>query len=502
MSSANASDLDENAGRQPGRGPGAPRRSLVTALATNSGSQLAGSVATVVFGWLVFVAATRALGPSVYGELATANVMLFFVVQIVDAGLSTAIVRDIAREPESAERAVGASVALRVVVSLCFLAVGLAATFVLPLAGGVRLAVAIGSLGAFFTAVNLSLLPVLQARLRIHWSVAATVVGRAVTLGLTLAFIALGFGLAGVVWASVLGLGVTLAGTYLAVRRVVRVRPRIDRAYWLRLLRASIVLSAAVVIGLIYFRIDLFLLALLRPSREVGLYGVAYKFVELSTLVNTAFVATFFPTITRFLQTRDPRTRSFLQSSFDVTLAAALPAVVVGITVAPQLVVLAAGSKFEAGAGALQLLAPYLLLTFPSSLFLYVLIASGREKLLLEIVTAVLVLNVVLNLVFIPSYGYKAAAVTSVASELCVLLALGYAVRRTNGFRPHLGYTALLLVVAGVMAAVILVVPGPWPLATLLGLVVYAGLVLALPGSVRRIGGSLWSSARASLATR
>ena len=62
-----------------------------------------------------------------------------------------------------------------------------------------QVAVLIWSVGAWATLMNVALLPVRQAQLRMHWAVTANVTGRAAALGLTLGALAADLGFEGVV---------------------------------------------------------------------------------------------------------------------------------------------------------------------------------------------------------------------------------------------------------------------------------------------------------------
>ena len=100
-------------------------------------------------------------------------------------------------------------------------------------------------------------------------------------------------------------------------------RPRLDYGYWRTLLRGSIAIGLALAIAQIYFRIDVLLLAALRDSVEVGLYGAAVKLLELAELVAAAIGITVFPLLARYVRSDPPRMRLLFQRTFDLLLAAA-----------------------------------------------------------------------------------------------------------------------------------------------------------------------------------
>jgi O-antigen/teichoic acid export membrane protein len=119
-----------------------------------------------------------------------------------------------------------------------------------------------------------------------------------------------------------------------------------------------------------------------------------------------------------------------------------------------------------------------------------VLLASGRDRALLAVSLGVLVLNVALNLVLIPPYGYKAAAVVSVLSEAAVLVPIALAVRR-EGLLPDLGYAPPVAVAGAVMVLAALLVPGAAVIAATVASVAYAAILLVAPGTVNEAARSL-----------
>jgi O-antigen/teichoic acid export membrane protein len=266
----------------------------------------------------------------------------------------------------------------------------------------------------------------------------------------------------------------------------VSLRPLVDVPYWRRLVAGSLALGMAIALAQVYFRVDALLLALIRSPYEVGLYGAAYKFIELSELVVAAIAISVFPPLARFLATGDARARELVQKSFDIMLAAAAPLAVAMVVFATPIVVASAGPEFREGADALRLLGPYVLFSFVNGLFFRVLIASRRDRLLLGAAIGMLTGNVALNLVLIPLYGFRAAAVVSVATEAAALVPFALAVRR-RGLAPRLAYAVTVAIAALAMAAVGLLVPGPAAVAALAAGVAYALVLLSLPGTARSI---------------
>lgn len=466
------------------------QRSLTVRLAANTLVQGAGILAGAAIGFFTFVAVTRGLGPEAFGDFTAAMAFLFIPVVIADLGLSTAVLREISATPSRTEPAMRASLPFRALFSAVVVVAAAAVGFALPLNERTTDAILIAAIGSFLTLMTLALLPVLQAQLRMHWAVAGNVTGRLVTLGATLGALELGLGFKSMVWAQVIGIAVTFAIHLVAVGRTVSLRPVIDPPYWRALFFGSLAIGLAIGLSQIYFRIDTLLLAMLRSSEEVGLYGAAYKFIELAQFAVAAVSVSLFPPLADFVARKDPRTRGLVQKGFDVLLAGGVFGTILMLLFPSEIITFTAGSAYEDAAPALQLLAPYVLLAAVIAALWPVLLASGRDRALLATSLGVLVLNVALNLALIPPYGYKAAAVVSVLSEAAVLVPIALAVRR-EGLLPGLGYAPPVAVAGAVMVLAALLVPGAAVIAAVVASVAYAGILLLAPGTVNEVARSL-----------
>jgi O-antigen/teichoic acid export membrane protein len=471
-------------------GNGSLGGSLTVRLAANTIVQGIGILASAAIGFFTFVAVTRGLGPEAFGDFTAAMVFLFIPVVIADLGLSTAVLREISADPERTEPAMRASLPLRAAISAVVVLIAVGVGIALPLNDRTTDAMVIAAAGSFLTVMTLALLPVLQAQLRMHWAVAGNVTGRLVTLGVTLGALHLELGFHSIVWAHVIGIAVTFAIHLVAVGRTVSLRPVVDPTYWRALFVGSLAVGLAIGLSQIYFRVDTLLLALLRSSEEVGLYGAAFKFIELAQFGASAVAVSLFPPLAGFVAGDDPRARELVQKSFDVLLAGGLFGTVAILAFPSEILTVTAGAAYEDAAPALQILAPYVLLASVIAGLWPVLLASKRDWALVATALAVLVFNVALNLVLIPPYGYKAAAVVSVVSEALVLVPIVFAVRR-EGLLPDLGYAPPIALAGAAMALTAWFLPGPALVAAAVAAVTYAAILLAAPGTVNEVARSL-----------
>jgi O-antigen/teichoic acid export membrane protein len=466
-------------------GPAIPG-GLTVRLAANSLVQVVGTVVASAVSFFTFVAVTRGLGPEAFGNLTAATVFLYVPVVLADVGYSAAVLREISAAPARTEAVMRATVPLRTLVSAFAVAAALAIGLVTPFNDQTKTAILIGSAGAFFTLMTLTVLPVLQARLQMQWAVGANVTGRVVTFACTVAALGAGYGFKSVVVAQVLGLAVTFLLHLAIVARFVRLRPAIDVAYWRRLSATALVLGLAIALAQLYFRIDTLLLALIRSPEEVGIYGAAFKFLELSEVVAGSVAWSVVPPLARFLESEFEQARRLVQKAFDVLIAAAGVLGTSMLFFGDELVRLSAGSAYSESATALALLSPYVLFSFANVLFWRVLLTAGRDRTLLAVSSSILSLNVVLNVIFLPLYGYKAAAILSVVCEIVGLIPIVFVVRQI-GLLPGLGYAPVVALATGAMIAAGLLLPGPDLFVFAAAAAVYLGVILVSPGTGREV---------------
>ena len=473
------------------------RSRLSVRLAANSLVQVVGTVLASAIGFVTFIVTARVLGPAIYGDLTAANAFLYVPTVLAEVGLSMVVVREISADEASTEDVVGGSLPLRAAIGVATVTLSLLIALALPFNHRTTLAIMVGSPGAFFTVMTFAVQPVLQARLKMQWAVIATLVGRLATLGLTVAALTGGLGYLAVMGATVIGLGLTLALSVVFVRRLMRIRLRVDVSLWRRLIGPALFLALALGTASITARVDTVLISLLKPSRDVGLYGAAYKFVDVSTLFASAIGISLFPVFSRFFANDGRRARDLLQKSLDVVVAMSPPLVVLIIGLAAQIIHYSAGHEFSGAVPVLQLLALSLFFVFLRAPLSRFQIAAGAYRPLAWMMLAMLAFNVGLNLALIPTYGIKAAAVVNLATEfLGFALQLGFVWKRL-AFRPSVRYLPTVAGATVLMVVWFALLPGVPIAAGIAGAVLYSVVLLWAPGVIRDLARDVLAGVRA-----
>lgn len=458
-------------------------QSATRKIAYNTGVQIAGKVLVTIVAAASIGISTRYLGPEDYGKFTIALVFLSFFSIAADLGLFTIVVQKLSEKPEDSERILGNALSLRTLLSIVVMLVAIGVGFLMPYATDVKTGIAIASLALIFGLLNSSLVTLLQARLRMDYSVIADLVGRLTSFGAVVVVAAADLGYYAIVATAVVGGVAQFIVTNYFVRKMIRIRWLRDYAYWKMLFVQSLPLGLSIALTFIYFRLDTLILSLLRSTAEVGIYGAAFKVLEILLAVSGFFVNSVFTLLSSYLAKKDARVQQLVQTSFDSLLLFSVPLCVGVILLGGQIIRLVAGDEFSDAGLALQLLAPALVFSYMNALLGYMLVAKRRLKVLILMSLGILVVNVVLNVLTIPTYGFRAAALNTVASEMLVFIAAIVLVKRYYGFTFNLRTLPRAAIASTVMGiAVWLTSPAGLLIQAVVGMGVYGAGIYVFNG--------------------
>lgn len=429
----------------------------------------------------------RLLGAEGVGAYTFAGVLTTYFDIVVGWGLATLVTRDVARDPASAGRYFGNTTALRMVLWLG--AAGVTALLVGPLGGPLgidaplALAIWLLVLGLVPSLLSGVLSALFMAHERMDLPAGVTVFSTISKVVLGLAALFLGWGYVGLAAVSIVTNVATLI--LLAVLYGVLIglpRPSVDpRFVWL-LVGSSFPLMVNGLLNQLFFKIDVLLLKPLAGDLALGWYSTAYKLIDGLQVIPASFVLALFPLLSRYAQQDRRQLARASETGLKVLLALAFP-IAVGTTLLaePIILILAGPGYLPESAWALQILIWYLPIGFVNGLLQYVLIAVNRQRTLSVAFGIGVAFNVAANLALIPTYGYLAAALVTVASEVVLLAPFLWVTVREVGSLALLGVAWRPAAAAALMGIPVWLL-GAWstPLAILAGALVYGAALLVL----------------------
>jgi O-antigen/teichoic acid export membrane protein len=403
--------------------------SVTRKIAGNASVQVVGRVIGTVFGILTVAVMTRHLGQGGYGAFTTAMSYLQFFGILVDFGLTLTMAKLIA-EPGVDESRVASNVfTLRLVTAALFFSIAPVIALTLPYSADVRGGILVAAFSFFFMALTQALVGVFQKHLAAHLAAIAEIVGRGVLFTLTLVAARYDAGLIWFMSALVAGNLAQFVLTLVFARRFVLLRPAYDGKLWRRIVRETWPIGLSIAFNLIYLKGDVIIMSLFRSQEEVGLYGAAYKVLDVVTVIPMIFMGLMLPLLTASWSSGDRAGFSRrLRKSFDVLALMALPLAVGAMMTAKDVMTLVAGDDFADSGRYLSILMLASSCVFLASVFGHAVVAIGMQKPMIWMYAINAAISLALYLRLVPQHGAQAAAWITVFSEAFILFVAGIAV--------------------------------------------------------------------------
>jgi O-antigen/teichoic acid export membrane protein len=406
----------------------------------------------------------RLLEPEPFGQYSTAFAYVGLFRILPDFGMSYASGLSISRDPSLAFVTAGRLLGLQAVLSVVTLALCLAIGSALY-EGPTWFAVVALSLDLLLKAVKSTLRWLLKSLQRFDVEALSLLAERGALLVLGVAVLRLGHGLAGYVVVFVAVRLLDVLGLWAFIHaRVLRLRPTVHTEGWWVLFRKGLPFAYAGAMITLLFQVDAVLLERMRGALEVGFYRAPVLVLEGLTLVPRILGYALIPAMAALAASQPGRVTALYERGARYLLAVALPVGLFGIVEAERFVAILFGPHYAPSAPVARVLIPAAGFMFLSNFGETTLACIDRWRAIVVTSTIALVLNVALNLAWIPRYGMMGSAWATLAAEgvyfgttLVALHAAGHHAR----WAPILGRS---LVPAAAFGAALVAGRG-WPLA-------------------------------------
>ena len=414
--------------------------------------QFSGKILSTALGLVSIALITRYLGVDGYGQYATAITFVGIFSIIADMGLYIYVVREISRENSNSDYIISNVFTFRIVSAAVLLALAPLAALFMPYDQAVWLAILIFTLSFFFISLNQVLIGVFQRRFDTKIIAVGEVVGRVFLVGILVMVFFLGWGLLAIVTAVVLGSFINFLIVFIAARRHVKIGLQFDFPFWKKIIKVTWPIAISVVLNVIYFKIDTVFLSVMKPERDVGLYGEAYKILEVLIAFPAMFAGLLMPLLSRYAFKDWKKFGQVINKGLDFLVMAAMPIVVVALILATPIVVFVGGNEFADAAPILRILVIATASIFIGNLFANAVVAVNKQRQMVWAYLSTAVVAVVLNLLFIPKYTYIGAAWATVVTEVMIAGLSILMVWRTAKFRTSLVNVGKVFMAGAIMA--------------------------------------------------
>ena len=368
---------------------------------------------------VVVIILANALGDTNYGRYTTLIAYLALVSVIADLGYNPLYTREAARNRRELGDYLGTLLALKVALSV---AASVILAIALVFGAGLSSLILPGAALLIATAYANLLRNTFYAVGRAEFDAVAIIAEIAIQGGLIFYGSRHHAGVSFYVWAYVASYAFTVVYSLVVIRvfNLGRVRVGFDAALVRRWFAPALPFAFTFFLTNLYFRADVPILQHFRSFAEVGWYTFAYKPFEALQFIPLAIQVVVYPLLGVYFVADVSRLKLAYERFFKVLVLLGWP-----LTVGTFVLVHPIGRLFRLfpqSEPSLRILAFAIVFLFANSAFYAMLNGINRQHMNAWATGVAAAINIVLNLIFIPFFGYLAASTTTVVTEaaLCV----------------------------------------------------------------------------------
>lgn len=420
--------------------------------------QLAGKSFSTLFGILALAVLTRYLGQEQFGWYTTITVFLQFFGILADFGL-TLITAQMLSEPGADEEKITSNIfSLRLLISVIFFGSALVLVWFFPYPTDIKWGVWIYAASLFAVTLQNIFVGFYQKRTEMERVAWGDVLGRGLILGGYLVAAVLKLNILLIMAVSVIANLAQLALLWQGVSKYIKVRLVFEKQVYREVLCRSWPVAVSIAFNLLYLKADTLILSVVRPQAEVGLYGAAYRVIDVLTTVPTIFMGIMLPLLTAAWSGKNQEMfAKYFRRSFDLMAVLGWPLLIGGVLLSTRTMLFLAGGEFVASGNYLRILLLAMFCIFFGVVSAHAILSLNKQKQMIKWYLVDAVLSLIGYFIFIPRFGAYAAAWVTVFSEAFIMIITYVVVIQTSRVWPKLSVTFKSLVASLVMAGVIVV---------------------------------------------
>lgn len=384
---------------------------------------------------LFIIFAARLLGATEYGVFSYALGLAGFFTIFADIGISQILTKEISREPQKSTQYFATSFWIKIAL-LVFTTILL--IFAAPHFSKIESAKALLYFVALLTIfdnlrefINASFRAKekmeFEALVNVSMNIAIAVIGAIVLYfsqtakAITIAYV----GSAGVGF---------LVATLIARGEFKKIISGFDKSLIKPILKLAMPIVLLSLLGVFMLNVDTIMLGWFRTAKEIGFYSAGQKIIQLLYMIPAIIASALFPAMSRAAGQKE-KVALIMERGVSAVYSFALPLVVGGIILATPIINFLYGQEYTPGIPTFRILLITILIIFPQSLLLNMVIAHNKQNKIGAYVGLASVGNVIFNYLLIPKFGIAGAAWATVIVQIMYSTLTWNMVKKINPFK-------------------------------------------------------------------
>ena len=426
-------------------------KTLSSKIAKNTGLQFVGKILTTILGILSISIITRYLGQYQFGQYVSVINYLAIFATIADLGVTLVTVQLISQPGANQKKILANLLAFRLVSAVSLIGTGTLIAWFLPYSMSIKIGIIIASVSFVFISLNQVLVGLFQKNLVMGAVVLADIVSKTIMLiGFYLIYI-FDYGFLSIMFVMLFSSFFGFLFHLIPAQRITSFSLEFDFSYWKVILKKSWPLAITIFFNVIYLKTDILILSLTHTQSEVGIYGAAYRVIEVLITFPFMFAGIVLPILTMaWAKNSKEKFGKIMQKSFDFVLILSLPMFFGVLFEGKRIMSLLAGSEFVISSKPLVVLMLANIFVYLSCILAHGIIAAGKQQKLIFAYVLTALTTMPLYFYLIPKYSYMGAAWATVYSEAVITVLAAWVLSKELNFLPKL-YTSFKTLVAALI---------------------------------------------------
>ncbi len=373
---------------------------------------------------MITVYIARLLPVSEFGSYITVISFVTLFGIFTDFGINTVIIREGAKNPEHTDDLIWSSMGLKFLMSLGSMLAAIVFGLITPYSLEVKVLIVFESITLIMGGIGSMFSAVFNIYQDMKYISAIQIVERLTFASTAFIALILGFGVPGVIFATIVAAGVSLTLSFVKSRNIhfyrLNFRPILNYA----ILGPAIWFGIAGLLGTVWQRIDTLMISLMLNMEQVGLYTPAVNYIGIGDMAVLALTGAFFPILSKIAHERGI-TKKELTRYMGYFSIMAVVVIAVTFAVGGPLMVYVFGPKFSESIQYIDVLIVGFAINLVAVPTAILLDATNNQKVHVLNASYMAGVNIGLNWVLIPVIGALGAAwATTISKSLGVFLGI------------------------------------------------------------------------------
>ncbi len=407
--------------------------SIIKRLAKNTGFLIIASIISYVTYFFALMYMARYLGAGEFGILSLAIAFTGLFGIFTDLGLGMLTVREVSRNKKLAEKYIGNTTAMKAVFSGVALISVLILTVLMGYDPKTITVIFIITLAIVISSFFITFFSIFQAHERMEYQAIATGFDNIFMLAAVIAFISLSLDVVAFASLYLIRNVIVLAYMFIVyIRRFKLPKIQFDLSFWKLNLKEGLPFAVSGIFLTIFIWIPSIILSIMAGKEAIGFYGAPNKLIYFFLSLYSVYMVAVFPVMSRFYKESENSLKFIYKRSFKYTLIICLPITVFISLLAPKIIIAIFGDAYAPSVIALQILVWTLTLVSISGISANLLGSINKQLTVIKITILGICINVIAGLILIPQFSFVGASITTIVTDISVLLIMLYAIFKIN----------------------------------------------------------------------